>query len=1255
MDYLYENLGDERFQQFCHSLLSKEHPNSQAFPVGQPDGGRDSLAYISGTGNKNFRVFQVKYVRNVHAIEDPHKWLLEQIESEAPKVAKLIPKGAISYHLITNVKGTAHLDAGSIDKLTALLKQHIAIPSMCWWRDDLSRLVEKDPLFLWSYPQILNGQDVFNNILFNHIHDNKERRESVIRAYLADQYSSDSEVKFKQIDLQNRLLDLFTDVPIRLKKSNTKDRQLRSALHQIDNHFRNPLQPEHIFPEPDEAWVGAASFLLHPIVQERIRRVLLEGGPGQGKSTIVQYVSQVHRARLLNRQPDVALIPSSHHDTPIRLPFKIDLRHVAAWVEQRNPYEGTIDAESFKQLWRNSLESFLVAHISFHSHVLDFNSSDLLAILRSSAVLFVFDGFDEIATAAARKAVIECINKGLNRLVENCPSIQVIVTSRPSVFSESVGFNEDVYPHFELTEVTPALTKEYVDKWIRANKLDGKEAAEINRLVREKLEMPHLRDLAKSPMQLAIFISLLRTKGESLPNKRTALYDSYVTLLFDRESEKSTFIRDHRDLIIDIHQYLGWILHSEAELYKNSGSIHIDELKKRLREYLTTEGHNASIADSLFDVVKDRVCALASRVQGTYEFEVQPLREYFCAKYLYVTAPHSPAGFEKTGTKPDRFDAIARNGYWQNVTRFFAGCFDKGELPMLIQQLRVLQNDELLRHTHYPSAITAQILSDWVFTQYPILMKEVASILVEGVNTGSTVGQGPYSPESTKISLPLECGREALVAACFTELKKFPKNDYALELIHLIRNNPFKTEQVWLNFLNELDEDHKTQWLSYGYQLGVLHQIDPAVLTTLVTSNDLRISSKRIQILIRANRLNLVSDNLDLKKRAVEGILSGHIMVFERSEKKDALSSLSALLNKYVLSSVFENSASNAPFIEYVTHRFFRDFHSQEKTKLITDVDGTDEVDIRIRTFFQLSQKVWEEPLGNWATNLTCWDTMIESARSIWGDRWSLSVIASIAAAIKSRTETYEGFGDLGNSDASLCNRVRHARLRSGNTSFWQNQFSSPDELMLKLLVALTWGTPRTLTDLISTIDQLVQSLTDGDYVDLANGLTNSAHVNVWSRKQQLALDKGLKGSGISERLRFLLSKRFSRDGRKEVFNSSKSMLNSVPSFGRSVKLNYMIEHYLESPSSDKQLESIRALYAEISNSDEGLGRRQRDFDRILKIPYSVAQKVMKRNTEYPRIIASLAERVCRSYAFENQKAVGLVAIDEGWFPQSKI
>ena len=78
------------------------------------------------------------------------------------------------------------------------------------------------------------------------------------------------------------------------------------------------------------------------------------------------------------------------------------------------------------------------------------------------------------------------------------------------------------------------------------------------------------------------------------------------------------------------------------------------------------------------------------------------------------------AGFTcKLGTAPDRFDAIARNFYWLNVTRFYAGCFSKGELPSLIERLQELSEEEGYRNTSHPRTLAAMLLSDWVFTQSP--------------------------------------------------------------------------------------------------------------------------------------------------------------------------------------------------------------------------------------------------------------------------------------------------------------------------------------------------------------------------------------------------------------------------------------------------------------------------------------------------------------------------------------------------------
>jgi hypothetical protein len=82
VDYQLENLGPERFQEFCQSLLIRQFPKLQCFPVAQRDGGRDALAYyLEGRGDE-FIVFQVKYVRKPQAEAAPHDWLLGILEDE---------------------------------------------------------------------------------------------------------------------------------------------------------------------------------------------------------------------------------------------------------------------------------------------------------------------------------------------------------------------------------------------------------------------------------------------------------------------------------------------------------------------------------------------------------------------------------------------------------------------------------------------------------------------------------------------------------------------------------------------------------------------------------------------------------------------------------------------------------------------------------------------------------------------------------------------------------------------------------------------------------------------------------------------------------------------------------------------------------------------------------------------------------------------------------------------------------------------
>ena len=71
-------------------------------------------------------MYQVKFSRcGPLAIINPHEWVKDIVDEEIPKVRELIPKGAKEYYLLTNVPGTAFPEAGSIDIVQKLLKEHL--------------------------------------------------------------------------------------------------------------------------------------------------------------------------------------------------------------------------------------------------------------------------------------------------------------------------------------------------------------------------------------------------------------------------------------------------------------------------------------------------------------------------------------------------------------------------------------------------------------------------------------------------------------------------------------------------------------------------------------------------------------------------------------------------------------------------------------------------------------------------------------------------------------------------------------------------------------------------------------------------------------------------------------------------------------------------------------------------------------------------------------------------------------------------
>ena len=1067
MNYQLENLGPERFQLLVQSLVVSAFPDAQCLPVAQPDGGRDALIWSSREAQPEV-VFQVKFVRSPETIESPKDWLLRTINPELPKIEILVAKGAKQYILICNVPGTAHLDAGKIDIIHTELSKLISIPAVCWWRDDINRRLDNAWDLKWAYPDILSGPDLLRAVFESHGGD-KTRRERAIKAFLREDFERESDVKFRQVALENALFELFVDVPLQL--SNIREEPWRRPSRTSDYYLVHTVLRDHVL---------AATALLGNDPHSLFRQVVLEGAPGQGKSTIVQYISQLHRARLLGERLDGNLIPDEHISSAVRLPIKADLRDFSTWLDRRNPFSADSEVVTASG-WQRTLEAFLAALISDRSGGARFDVDDLTSTIGETPTLIVLDGLDEVAEISKRQTIVQEITRGVNRLSENCHNLQVITTSRPSAFLNSPGLSSKKFQYLELGPLRDSDLTKYAERWLKAKRLHGQEARDVRKTLKQKIAEPHLKELARNPMQLTIVLNLINTRGVSLPDKRTALYDNYVDLFFSRESEKSAIVRQHRELLRDIHCYLAWVLHGEAELAGGRGSITEERLKQVVVEFLESQGHETSLVEELFTGVVERIVALVSRIEGTFEFEIQSLREYFAARHLYDTAPYTPVGDDTAGSRPERFDAVARNFYWTNVARFYAGCYNRGELPSLVEGLEELLEDPEYRYTNHPHVLAAMLLSDWVFAQLPRSQGRVVEMVLTPMGLRHMLNETALGRfRSEPIVLPKRCGGEALLQRALELLVKANTSDQTHSLIRLIVKSGTSAElaEAWkeVKISKEMMGD---RYLELAFHLEVLQHFSDQELEKICKPSK---SPQRIcKTLLRARRFDYIGQNQELVEGSLDVVLDGVSVAPIRN--RGHVFELTWMLTSVhcYMSWVGVNNWGG----ESVRHALL-EFLSREREKTVTESEALGQVGARLIRFVDAGAQLFIQTGSEAGSVRNAFRGLIDVGVEELGQRRAFSKLAVFFAGSKSRGSSRVKVYDLFDESVSLVDRALGARYRAGNATWWKRQLRNVNSEQQRYFVGLcmtVWAGPtvivkceKELTEFIGRMDARVQA-----------------------------------------------------------------------------------------------------------------------------------------------------------------------------------
>jgi hypothetical protein len=1246
--FYYEQSDPERFQQLCQALIVAEFPNTTCYPVGQRDGGRDALQVVrTNMKSRSVRLFQVKFVREPAKIKDVHAWLESTISGEAPKVQRLIEQGyeVSQYILITNVPGTAYLEAGTMDRANTLLADSLSVPGRMWWRDDLDRRCEARPQVVWAYPEILRATDVFSALadLFSEAYGSS--RHMALRNFIVEQHEEDSKVRFQQLELTNDLIKLFIDVPAMFPQKTDSRRQgpLLEAADNVRERVAGNVgsrknSPIRLYraPASEEDRVGAAALLLDDTVANLSPFIVLEGGPGQGKSTLGQFICQVYRMKFIG-DPQINSLNPHYIPRAAKLPIKVDLREYATWLDGKDPFSEEEGAKRPPGA-NKSLEGFIAALVSDLSGGVAFSVDDLNLVAHKSSIIMVLDGLDEVGEISLRNRVVQEISSAVRRLKDSAASLQVVVTTRPSALAEVASFPANIFESWSLGSLTRNLIAEYAEKWSQAENLNSREKADLRKVLTGKLDQIHIRELARNPMQLTILLSVIRTRGASLPDKRTTLYDIYVDLFFAREAGKNDDVKEFHDELIDIHRYLAWVLHAEAETGRTLGRIDEARLLEVLRNYLIHEQRDPDLANTLFRGVTQRVVFLVGAVEGQYQFEVQPLREYFAAKFLYEDAPHSSVGNPQPGTIDERFSTIAKNAYWQNVARFYAGCFRKAELPALVERLQELCEDGDLALTAYPRELAATLCADWVFSQNPRSLKSAVELVLSNDGYRSLFGSDVAA--ASPFILPEGCGRVELIDRCFEVLQNTKHSDVRFRVARLAQTNSPLTERVerWWRQRPGGDLTARAGWLSTGYALGVISECS---VSDIVADDDLGewIDAGLVSTLAGAGRFDVIDADDELTNAYVHAVLSGELEIHSSSITHELalLPSLFSTLAGYDLfrSGFTRLDQSGRMFLGHgvrISEKLTKSRHHR-----ISEIADR---------FIRFMRNASDEAPGNYFSS---WEEMLQPVLDLGTSTdFSIVRVAAFVSVMAPAAQTDPTLS-INDESATIFSRFQAARRYRGSIKWWATQLDSSvsfDERFRVLQAAFTICGPRTLGKLLSTASNFLESLSEKSFHRLVQGI-NRIQYRAHSRSDIMSLE-------LSDRALMMYVRACGfTDG--DISTVVKRMENYRGD--DSAILNFFLEinplvyagmDVLQDSTWNQFFDLTRKAYAQDSAVDDFVIRRL--VRAIRSMPIETAREVSGKRDLHPCSVIDLAERRCLQFFASNQRPLLEIA-NESWWP----
>lgn len=806
MRYDFSKMDADSFELMIRSLNEKIFGmQCEQYGLG-PDGQREfvfegELTDSAGVRFDGKTVGQVKY-KYITTKTDDFEWLKKEINDELhrfrEKEPSYLPDNYIFY---TNVVLTPAKDTGVKDKINKYVKENNDVIKNFLIRgyDEICALLDnnRDVAACFSC-HILPG-DLLMEIIKEY--QGREDYFSALELFLNLEFKEELYTRMEQAGSLTEQRVSIERVCIDIDVSDRSNTSMKFAKTIIELGNGVLGYRKHILGQMRE-------LMLDPN-----ENFVLIGGPGQGKTTICQFIAQIYRAYYLYNVGEnqearkfIYEVENDYHYkiNCYRIPFKIVLREYAAWMN-RQEIGGNQSVITYMQHRINEVEAETLS------------IKLIRKMLKELAWIFFFDGLDEVPETSNRKEMLKQLDNFIT--VELCQAkcdCMIIATTRAQGYNHDFG--ERRYNHVEVKELSDKDCLKYVEKLFEVMEERSENRKKYLDIMKEALEDESIARLLRTPLQATI-ISILVKSGGKPPHERYSLFNQYYGIIVQREKQKNIVatLNDKTEWIEDIHFLIADKLQKESQKDKNaSAEISQGELEVLLEHYIEEEqdvfyetSSSLKLKTKQFsDIITQRLCFLGENRAGYFSYSIRSMQEYFAGTYLVKKFSEADA--------VSNLRNISFRSYWRNALLFALGYIEvhresmEKEIGMLCEEMNGKDN---ITEEEYTSENIC-LFGSWL----------ALDILIEDIFRGKAQGkyillavklleQKYYSLEKFKLLSGVPCSKLVTYAEEKYEKKELSNSEWMNLLLILIENSKNDFEEKILALLDTFDEDEKINYI----------------------------------------------------------------------------------------------------------------------------------------------------------------------------------------------------------------------------------------------------------------------------------------------------------------------------------------------------------------------------------------------------------------------------------------------------------